>query len=102
MTTSGLTGTALTRPSATLSPSDGERDGVRGVWSIPPLVFGNWSELPPERAGRRAIAQPRLPRGQAFLATPARPFPRASRRAWRQCKLNVANMAGAAYREGHS
>src|ERR1039458_3209751 len=41
MTTSGLAGKPLTRPSANLSPSD----GVRGVWSIPPLVFGNWSEL---------------------------------------------------------
>src|ERR1022692_730333 len=75
MTTSGLTGKPLTLPSATLSPSDGERDGVRGVWSIPPLVFGNWSELPPGRAGRRAVAPPRLPRGQAFLTTPARLLP---------------------------
>src|ERR1035441_1017696 len=42
MTISRLAGLPLTRPSATLSPSDGERDGVRGDWSIPPLLFGNW------------------------------------------------------------
>jgi hypothetical protein len=32
------------RRSATLSPSDGERDGVRGVWRILPFVIGNWSD----------------------------------------------------------
>src|ERR1017187_1972918 len=42
MTISGLAGIPLTRPAATLSPSDGERDGVRGVSSIPPLLFGHW------------------------------------------------------------
>src|ERR1019366_1643073 len=45
MTIGGLFVKPLTRPSATLSPSDGERDGVRGVQIIPPLLFGNWYEL---------------------------------------------------------
>src|ERR1017187_10987397 len=49
MTIGGLAGRPLTRPSALLSPSDGERDGVRGVWSIPPFVFGNWDETCPAR-----------------------------------------------------
>src|ERR1017187_10631603 len=49
MTIGGLAGRPLTRPSAPLSPSDGERDGVRGVWSIPPFVFGNWDETCPAR-----------------------------------------------------
>ena len=35
----------LTRPSATLSPSDGERDGVRGVRVIQPILFGKWYHL---------------------------------------------------------
>ena len=34
------------RHSGSFPPSDGERDGVRGAWSIPPLVFGNWNEVP--------------------------------------------------------
>ena len=41
----GLAGKPLTRPPATLPPSDGERDGVRGVWSIPPFVFAKWYKM---------------------------------------------------------
>jgi hypothetical protein len=42
MTTGGLNGLPLTRPSATLSPSDGERAGVRGLCWIHPILFGKW------------------------------------------------------------
>jgi hypothetical protein len=45
MTISGLAGKPLARPLATLSPSDGERDGVRGIWCIPPLLIGNWYHM---------------------------------------------------------
>ena len=42
MITGELNDQPLTRPSATLSPSDGERDGVRGVRVIQPILFGKW------------------------------------------------------------
>jgi hypothetical protein len=42
MTTGGLNGQPLTRPSATLSPSYVERDGVRGVRRIQTILFGKW------------------------------------------------------------
>ena len=44
ITTGGMAGKPLNRRSATLSPSDGERAGVRGGCVIPPLPFANWHQ----------------------------------------------------------
>jgi hypothetical protein len=41
----GLASQPLTRLSATPSPSDGERDGVRGFRMIGPFLMGKWYEL---------------------------------------------------------
>src|ERR1035441_6035949 len=60
LTITGLAGKPLTRPSATLSPSDGERDGVRGVWCIPPFLIGNWYH-PPNLAIIRQCGLTRIP-----------------------------------------
>ena len=35
----------LTRPSGTLSPAEGERDGVRGAWFMGSLDLAYWFAL---------------------------------------------------------
>src|ERR1039458_5529416 len=77
MTISGLAGIPLTQPAATLSPSDGERDGVRGVSSIPPLLFGHWYKNhagarwkhPSAAEGREGAKRQNKPNPMDFLWT---------------------------------